>query len=312
MVSVSLPEVAMLDVEGSDVTLEFGRPTNAGAPIVTPTNNAKWLNYTSAVAAGSTRSVAVSISQTIPGLDIKLQPVAALGGNGTLGTPALPVTLSTNPQTIISGIGGGYTGNGTGNGHQLLFSAVPNNYADITASVHTLSVIYTISDDGAFPSEIVPVTVNNVPNSVTIPTITEAGNDYGMPTPNGNPIILNYTFDNDMLSSPGADLFESGSIKVKMQYDPTTTWDPSLHLYAQRNGGSASLAAASYSGGFPYVEIPGATSVPFFDLIWNDQSTEPGTTVTYSDIPVSIQLSGVSVLIPAATYSAQILFVAEK
>lgn len=311
-VSVTLPEVALLDVEGDEVTLEFDKPAEAGSPLIMPANSAKWLNYTSAVVAGSTRSIAVSINQTIPGLDLTLQPAAALGGNGMLGVPTLPVTLSTNPQTIISGIGGGYTGNGTASGHQLTFSVVPNNYANMAASNYTVTLTYTISDDGAPSSEPPSATVNNVPDAILIPAITEAGNDYGAPTSSENPITLTYTFNSGTSSMPGSDLFTNGSIPVKMHYNPTGSWDSALHLYGQRNGGSTSTAAASFSGGFPYVEIPASTDLPFFDLLWNGGALADGTSVSYSDIPVSIQLSGVSVLIPAATYTAQIIVAAEN
>ena len=52
-------------------------------PLGNPTsNNAKWLNYTSAVAVGNTRTITASVNQVIPGINIRLQAGAATGGSG--------------------------------------------------------------------------------------------------------------------------------------------------------------------------------------------------------------------------------------
>lgn len=149
-VSITLPTIAILDIHPKgNITLNFTAPTEAGSPLTNPSNNSKWLNYTSAITAGgSSRSISASINNTIPGMNIRLQASAAMGlGGGIRGTSAGLVTLTTTPTTFISGIGGAYTGDGVNNGHQLTISVVPSSsYGSISAQTSTSIVVtYTIS-----------------------------------------------------------------------------------------------------------------------------------------------------------------------
>jgi hypothetical protein len=150
-VAVTLPIVTLLDIEpAGNITLTFIAPTEAGKPIVNPSaDTTKWINYTSAIASGGvSRKVTASINQVIPGVDIKLTAAAASGiGGGTLGTSSGQVTLTTAPVTIISGIGGAFTGNGTNNGHRLTITLSPNTYSNLSARTNTPIVItYTITE----------------------------------------------------------------------------------------------------------------------------------------------------------------------
>lgn len=150
-VTVTLPIVTLLDIEPTgNIVLNFVAPTEAGLSIVNPASNTtKWINYTSAIApAGVTRKVTASVNQTIPGVNIRLQAAAASGtGGGTLGTSSGQVTLTTTAITIISGIGGAFTGNGANNGHQLTITLVPNTYGNLSARTSTPVVItYTITE----------------------------------------------------------------------------------------------------------------------------------------------------------------------
>lgn len=149
-VSIDLPTVALLDIEPSGtLVMSFSVPGEAGAPLVNPTDNSKWLNYTSAIRQGDPlRNVTAMVSSTILGIDIKLEVATTSGLNsgGNLGTPVQgPVTLGTNPINIIIGIGGAYTGDGSGNGHQLTISLVPNNYSVLKAQSTNVNIIYTIT-----------------------------------------------------------------------------------------------------------------------------------------------------------------------
>jgi hypothetical protein len=67
-VSFTLPQVALMDIEqATSINLDLIKPTEAGNRLTNPTNNTtKWLNYTSAVASGGTRSITASINQNIP------------------------------------------------------------------------------------------------------------------------------------------------------------------------------------------------------------------------------------------------------
>ena len=319
-VSFTLPQVALMDIEqATSIPLNFTKPTEAGNRLANPTNNTtKWLNYTSAVASGGTRSITASINQAISGVDVKLQAAAASGsGAGTLGTPSSQVTLSTTPTTIISGIGGAYTGNGVGNGHQLTLSLVPNTYTNLNTSNNTVTVTYTITDSGVSPSANIPVSVAGSASAITISPITEAGNDYtGSPYTTNNPIspitLGPYTIPRSVLL--GLTLLETGSIvsQVKMNYTPTI-WNNSLHLYANRNGGTGTISGvcigcnAYFNNGANYPEILQTDSV-FFDMMFSGALGLLVTQVSYSSIPISIRLGGVSVTVPAATYTAQINF----
>lgn len=149
--SVNLPVVTLMDIEPTGaISMNFTAPTEAGMSIVSPaTNTTKWINYTSAITSGGAmRKITASITPVIPGVDIKIQAAAASGaGGGTLGIPTSQVTLNTTSQTIISGIGGAFTGNGVNNGHRLTISLSTNTYANLSARTNTAVVIvYTITE----------------------------------------------------------------------------------------------------------------------------------------------------------------------
>ncbi|MDQ1097886.1 MULTISPECIES: hypothetical protein [Chryseobacterium] len=150
-VSVTLPVVTLLDVEPTgNISMSFTAPADAGRPIISPTiNTTKWINYTSAIVSGGvSRHVTASVNQTIPGVNIRLQAAAASGtGGGALGTPSAQVTLGTTPITIISGIGGAFTGNGANNGHRISIALVTSNYANLSAiTAVPVTITYTISE----------------------------------------------------------------------------------------------------------------------------------------------------------------------
>lgn len=151
LIAVTLPIVTLMDVEPTGTfTLNFTAPTEAGQALTAPAaNTTKWINYTSAIASGGlTRRITASVNQVIPGVNIEIQAAAASGaGGGTLGTSSGLVTLSTTAATIITGIGGAYTGNGANNGHRLTISLTVNTYANLSARTNTPVVItYTITE----------------------------------------------------------------------------------------------------------------------------------------------------------------------
>jgi hypothetical protein len=160
-ITISVPEVALVDIEPAatkNITLGFTAPTEAGQPVVaTAANTTLWLNYSSIKSvADPTRNVSVSLNALIPGIDVHLTAAAATGaGGGTLGTPSAQLTLSAANQTIISGIGSAYTGNGVNNGHNLTYALAPGSgpggvaaYADLQAAATTVATVtYTISDN---------------------------------------------------------------------------------------------------------------------------------------------------------------------
>lgn len=160
-ITISIPEVALVDIEPAatkNITLGFSAPTEAGNPILpSAANTTLWLNYSSIKSvADPTRNVSVKVNAIIPGVDIHVTAAAATGsGAGTLGTSAGLLTLSAADQTIISGIGSAYTGNGTNNGHNLTYALAAGSgpggvaaYADLQATATTVATVtYTISDN---------------------------------------------------------------------------------------------------------------------------------------------------------------------
>lgn len=150
-VTMTLPVVTLMDIEpAGSITLSFTAPTEAGNALTAPApNTSKWINYTSAIASGGlTRRITASVNKLIAGVNIRVQAAAASGaGGGTLGTSSGQVILTTTPATIISGIGGAYTGNGTNNGHALTLSLATNTYANLQAQANTAIIItYTITE----------------------------------------------------------------------------------------------------------------------------------------------------------------------
>ncbi|MCX8533653.1 hypothetical protein [Chryseobacterium luquanense] len=148
-VGITLPVITLMDIEPPGaITMNFTAPIEAGRPVVAPNSNTtKWINYTSAITQGGlTRRITASINQILPGVDIKIQTASASGiGGGTLGTPSSQITLNTTAQTLISGIGGAFTGNGANNGHRLTISMSANTYGNLSARTNTPVVItYTI------------------------------------------------------------------------------------------------------------------------------------------------------------------------
>ncbi|CAA7390428.1 hypothetical protein [Chryseobacterium fistulae] len=160
-ITISIPEVALVDIEpaaSKNITLGFTAPTEAGNPVTPTTSNTTlWLNYSSIKSvADPTRNVSVKVNAVIPGIDINVTAASATGsGAGTLGTPSAQLTLSASDQTIVSGIGSAYTGNGANNGHNLTYALAAGSgpggiadYADLQATLSTVATVtYTISDN---------------------------------------------------------------------------------------------------------------------------------------------------------------------
>lgn len=151
-VSISLPSVALLDVEPNTggFNLNLNAPTEAGNPATTTaTDNTKWLNFTSAVATGTIRKIMVQLVGSLPtGINLKLVAANYTGtGKGTLGSAVSTVYLSTTPQTVVNAIGGAFTGNGAGNGYNLSYFLEIANYSLLRNQTASVSILYTLMDN---------------------------------------------------------------------------------------------------------------------------------------------------------------------
>ncbi|MCU0340632.1 MAG: hypothetical protein MUE30_12170 [Spirosomaceae bacterium] len=146
-VNVSLPTVALLDLAPSSagISLPLHAPSEAGNSLTVSSDNSKWLNFSSTIESGGGRYITAQIGAgSVPaglGLRLALAPYAG-GGAGALGGGGASILLSAAPQTIVSSIGGAYTGDGTGNGYHLQYALEIQNFAQLK---HDLSSALTIT-----------------------------------------------------------------------------------------------------------------------------------------------------------------------
>lgn len=148
--------------------------------------------------------------------------------------------------------------------------------------------------------------------TATIPTITEAGTNYAGTYDNSantapNQIVLSGSIPDSVIK-----LLSSSGAKITMRY-VSNPWHTSLGLSAKRVGGTASISGlclgctVSINGGTTYIPITQATDVTLSTITFSGL-LGIGNHITYSGIVVNTQVSGVSVTIPASTYSARIVF----
>lgn len=151
--SVALPQISLLDIEpnNSTVVLALTAPTEAGLMnSSTIVSNTKWLNYTSALPTGSSRSISVEKSYgTIPsGTSLILTTSAATGGSGNLGSSAGTVQITSSPTIIVSNIRSSFTNNGTNFGHSLTYKLEVTNVSQLDFnSSATIGLTFTILDN---------------------------------------------------------------------------------------------------------------------------------------------------------------------
>lgn len=143
---------------------------------------------------------------------------------------------------------------------------------------------------------------------VSVPTITEAGTNYSG-TYQSSTSLLTLS---GLLPGSFLNLLSGGAAKVSMHYIPTT-WNNSLQLYAKRSGGTTSiggvcvLCTATINGGTTFIEIPQGTDATFFTINFSGV-LGLGNSVSFSGVNTQLQISGVSVVIPATSYTAKLVF----
>lgn len=144
--------------------------------------------------------------------------------------------------------------------------------------------------------------------TVSVPTITEAGSNYTGTYDNPAQLTLSGLLPGSFLN-----LLSASGAKITMQLSPTS-WNSSLKLYAKRSGGTATinglcvLCTSSINGGTAnFIEIPQANAVTLSTITFSGV-LGVNNSVNYSGINVQLEIGGVSVTIPAASYSTQIVF----
>ncbi|WP_326981210.1 hypothetical protein VUJ46_13150 [Chryseobacterium sp. MYb264] len=128
--------------------------------------------------------------------------------------------------------------------------------------------------------------------AVAVPSITEAGNNYaGTYESATNQVIL-------AVSVP----LLLGSGKVSVHYEANPTWNSALILSGRRtNNGTTTCVLCTITGGTAYQTIT-QTAIELFRI---QAVLALGA---YTGINIQLQLSGVSVTVPAAAYSSRVVF----
>jgi len=156
-VTIGIPNVALLDIEGGNITLDVEAPIEAGDAVdFSATNSSTYINYSSIVGEGVERIVTVKITGEVDlpsGLDLLVKATGDEGyGEGTKGDAvAATIVLNSDSQTIIKEIGSAYTGNGVNKGHNLIYSIAQSDdsdsYSNLKFESKTVTITYTLSDN---------------------------------------------------------------------------------------------------------------------------------------------------------------------
>jgi len=156
-VTVSVPQVSLVDIEGSKgtaITLEFTAPKEAGEALVAPEPNSDlWLNLSSTAKKESKgKKVSANLAGSLPaGVTLKLKADNSKTGLGNKGKAASEVTLSSTDQEVVTDIKSGYTENGPEKGFRLtytvVFKADDEAYAALYNDIAPLTVTYTMTGE---------------------------------------------------------------------------------------------------------------------------------------------------------------------
>jgi len=146
--------IRALDGGTTALQLDPTDPANPGEGISfkNTTDKSLWLNYSSMVASGKTRSITATISSGLPtGTSLYVTPSDATttNGRGELGdAQAGPLLLSGTASTIVNNIGSCYTGNAPSDGCNLLYTMEldDSSYGQLEAKDYQATVTYTITD----------------------------------------------------------------------------------------------------------------------------------------------------------------------
>ena len=124
--------------------------------------------------------------------------------------------------------------------------------------------------------------------------ITEAGTDFsGTFTSSANQVLVDITQNNFW-----ANLLLNYSWRVDIRKSDVD-WNPSLSLFAQRTGNGTpfwNFLPGTINGGTTYQQLT------------NINQTFFNGTRTRLDIPIQYQITGVSVLLPAKTYTSTVIY----
>jgi len=144
-VTIVINEIAEINVTTASITLTVTAPGTPGADPQGDTDNTTYLQYTSTVASGQTRTIDAKLDAAmLSGLSLAVQ---ATPGSGE-GTSAGSVTLSTTDQSVITSIGSCATGTGGTDGAQVTYTLSVTDPTQLTINAGAnYTVTYTLTDD---------------------------------------------------------------------------------------------------------------------------------------------------------------------
>lgn len=142
-INLKVQEIALLAIDGSDVSLDVVAPNAPGGAPAKASDSGTRLRYTSVVAKGQSRSIQAMVSGgSVPsGTELRVTANAAGKSRGA-GKGA--VTLSTNNQDIIGGIGSTATGSGS-NRAELTYDLVVVDAENLAVTTPNLEVTFTLT-----------------------------------------------------------------------------------------------------------------------------------------------------------------------
>jgi len=169
-IGVVIDAHALVDVVADEIVFDFSAddPVEAGSPLVLGANKNQTthLNYSLMLSNGGLAdgTISVRITDMNEGMHLTLladgKYAASLDRDkyGLLGTVASnfdatqgvnPVILTATDQVLIENIGSSYTGNGSGNGYLLQYTAHINDYSKLDADNGAQdigTITYTIAE----------------------------------------------------------------------------------------------------------------------------------------------------------------------
>ncbi len=148
VVHIRVEEIAVMDVIGAlSEPLTLTVPQSSDVAPVEHANT--YLRYTSLVPEGKTRMItaAITAGSIQKGYALTLEAIS-ISGNGSCGNPVPGgVYLSRTPQSIITGIGGCYTGTASTDGALISHALVVKDVVSLVSSeTRTITISFTLTD----------------------------------------------------------------------------------------------------------------------------------------------------------------------
>jgi hypothetical protein len=144
--------VALLHVESSFASLSVTAPEYAGEDVeVSPADSNTYLQYTSVVAAGTTRRITLNPSNNFPaGIILYCTPLLTETGEGDRGDTRPTVYFDIDhraAKVIIDDIGSCFTEDGSTDGANLTYWIEVDDIGNINAATTSITLTYTLTDD---------------------------------------------------------------------------------------------------------------------------------------------------------------------